>query len=269
MTVGVNYLGQMGQLGNQMFQYAAVLGISRYLGVPFTVPKHDTVVDDGLGNKLRIELFDCFDIKPDNIGYLLSENVFKEQGFEFDSRYRTLDRRENFTICGFFQSEKYFENNIEEVREQFKFKDSIIKDTQYVVEEFYDNPIGLHIRRGDFLINSGNHHNLTLEYYQRALTHFKYTRNVIVFSDDPEWCKEQSIFSDDRFIISEGNSSFHDLYLMSKCNDFIIANSTFSWWGAWLSDNPDKKVIAPRKWFGPNNAHLNTKDLYPNGWVIV
>ena len=75
MTVGVNYLGQMGQLGNQMFQYAAVLGISRYLGVPFTVPKHDTVVDDGLGNKLRIELFDCFDIKPDNIGYLLSENV--------------------------------------------------------------------------------------------------------------------------------------------------------------------------------------------------
>ena len=269
MTVAFNYLGKLGQLGNQMFQYAATLGVARYTGVPFTIPNHKEIFDDGIGNKLRIELFDCFDIKPDNTGLLRTDYVVQEKGFEFDKTILHSSRTVDYTLYGFFQTEKYFKHCAKEIRKNFTFKDSIIKESQYVVDEFYDNPIGLHIRRGDFLTNSGNHHNLSLEYYQRALTHFKFTRNVIVFSDDPEWCKEQSLFSDDRFIISEGNSSFHDLYLMSKCNDFIIANSSFSWWGAWLSDNPDKKVIAPRKWFGPNNAHLNTKDLYCDNWVVI
>lgn len=84
MTIAFNYLGKMGQLGNQMFQYASTLGIARYNGVSFTVPNHDELVVDVLGNRLRIELFDCFDIKPDNIGFLNTENVFQEKGFEFD-----------------------------------------------------------------------------------------------------------------------------------------------------------------------------------------
>ena len=75
MTIGFNYLGKLGQLGNQMFQYAATLGVARYTGVTFTIPNHQEIFDDGIGNKLRIELFDCFDIKPDNIGFYNTEYI--------------------------------------------------------------------------------------------------------------------------------------------------------------------------------------------------
>ena len=96
-----------------------------------------------------------------------------------------------------------------------------------------DDPIALHIRRGDYVINIENHFNLPLEYYEAALKQFDDNRNVIVFSDDSTWCHEQSLFADDRFIISDNDDNRVDLCLMSLCNDFIIANSTYSWWGAW------------------------------------
>ena len=179
MTVAFNYLGKLGQLGNQMFQYAATLGVARYTGVAFTIPNHKEIFDDGIGNKLRIELFDCFDIKPDNTGLLRTDYVVQEKGFEFDKTILHSSRTVDYTLYGFFQTEKYFKHCAKEIRKNFTFKDSIIKESQYVVDEFYDNPIGLHIRRGDFLTNSGNHHNLSLEYYQKALTHFKFTRNVL------------------------------------------------------------------------------------------
>ena len=132
-----------------------------------------------------------------------------------------------------------------------------------------DTPIALHIRRGDFLINSDNHHNLGLDYYEKCLSLFDDDRNVIIFSDDPQWCKEQKLFSDDRFLVAEGNNSHTDLCLMSLCCDFIIANSSFSWWGAWLSKGVNKIVCAPDKWMGPNNAHLDISDMLPDEWTIV
>ena len=107
MTIAFNYLGKLGQR-NQMFQYAATLGVARYLGVTFKIPNHDEVVVDALGNKLRIELFDCFDIEPDNRGLLKTDNVLAEKGFEFDTNIFNVDRRNDFTLYGFFQTEKYF-----------------------------------------------------------------------------------------------------------------------------------------------------------------
>ena len=268
MTVSFNYLGKLGQLGNQMFQYAATLGVSRYCGVPFTIPNHDEVIIDALGNKLRIELFDCFDIKPDNTGVLKTDNVLAEKGFEFDSNILHTNIKFDFTLYGFFQTEKYFQHCADEVRTQFTFKEEIVSDCQPIVDELLDEgPIALHIRRGDFLINSGNHHNLSLEWYENALSKFDSDREVILFTDDPFWASAQELFKPDRFLLSDGNSSYHDLYLMTQCKDFIIANSSFSWWGAWLANTG--KVIAPSKWFGPNNAHLNTKDLYPENWEIL
>ena len=86
----------------------------------------------------------------------------------------------------------------------------------------------LHIRRGDFLINSANHHNLDLVYYDKALAEFPTNVPVIIFSDDPEWCNGQEIFADDRFLVSEGNSAYIDMCLMSLCEGHIIANSSFS-----------------------------------------
>ena len=92
---------------------------------------------------------------------------------------------------------------------------------------------------------------------------------MISFSDDTEWCKQQELFSGDRFLVSESGNPYVDLCLMSMCSDFIIANSTFSWWGAWLSANKDKKVIAPKKWFGTQGytKDHNTEDVIPNEWI--
>jgi hypothetical protein len=267
MTVAFNYLGKLGQLGNQMFQFAATLGVARYTGVTYTIPNHDEVIVDALGNKLRIELFDCFDIKPENTGILKTDYVVAEKGFEFDSSVLSSSREVDYTLHGFFQTEKYFKHCARELREQFSFKNHIVEECNDIIEECFDNPIALHIRRGDFLINSGNHYNQSLDYYEKALSKFDSKRQVVIFSDDPQWCVEQKLFESDRFIVSSGNDPYVDLYLMTQCSDFIIANSTFSWWGAWLADKG--RVIAPKKWFGPNNSHLNTKDLYPEHWEII
>ena len=108
---------------------------------------------------------------------------------------------------------------------------------------------------------------MDLDYYDKALAEFPTNVPVIIFSDDPEWCNEQEIFADDRFLVSEGNSAYIDMCLMSLCEGHIIANSSFSWWGAWLADS--KMVVAPSIWFGPNNAHLDIKDLYLDHWEVI
>jgi len=141
-------------------------------------------------------------------------------------------------------------------------------DCKSILKQF-DHPIALHIRRGDFLINSLNHYNLSMRYYKNALDCFDEDRQVIIFSDDPDWCYKQKLFASDRFIIPKSDSPYHDLYLMTQCEDFIIANSTFSWWGAWLCKYPFKEVIYPHKWFGPNNANKSTIDLFPKSWRII
>ena len=260
-----NYLGKLGQLGNQMFQYAATKGIATHLGYDFMIPDHDEIFDDGIGNKLRIELDGPFTI--DCKRGMMSTRDVREPGFEFSQKL--FDRcPDNVNLFGFFQTEKYFKHIEDEIRDDFRFNSTIQGDCEPIVDELWEKgPIALHIRRGDFLINSGNHHNLTLDYYEKALSKFDADRDVVIFTDDPDWAKSQELFSSDRFIISEGNSSYHDLYLMTQCSDFIIANSSFSWWGAWLGKG--EKVIAPSIWFGPNNAHLNTKDLYPQHWQLI
>ena len=113
------------------------------------------------------------------------------------------------------------------MRSQFTFRKEIVDDCKMILDGCFDNPIALHIRRGDYLINSGNHTNLGLDYYEKALSKFDSDRQVVVFSDDADWCMEQELFQDDRFIVSTGNGPYHDLYLMSQCSDFIIANSSF------------------------------------------
>ena len=269
--IGFNYLGQMGQLGNQMFQYASLRGIAKNRGFNFCIPYHKEVFDDGIGNKLRIELFDPFvmsTITKLNIQMIDPDRpVVTSEGFGFDENlFNTCS--DWVTLQGYFQTEKYFKNVEEEIRQDFTFRNEIAVLCKHKRSEV-DTPVGLHIRRGDFLINSANHHNLGLDYYESALKHFNDDRNVIIFSDDPEWCKEQKLFEDDRFLVSEGNDSYTDLCLMSLCSDFIIANSSFSWWGAWLSKGVDKVVCAPSIWFGPNNAHLDTSDIIPDEWTIV
>ena len=262
MTLAFNHIGRLGQLGNQMFQYASLKGIAKHRGFDYIIPKHGVEVD-ALGNRLRTELFDPFDLDV-TVGVLNVEYI-QEPHFQFSEElFNTCP--DNVSLYGFFQTEKYFRHIRDEIIKDFSFKNEIIDECQDILQVF-ENPIALHLRRGDFLINYKNHHNQTLQYYSKALEYFPKNQQVIVFSDDSKWCKEQELFSDDRFLISEGNSPYHDLYLMSRCKDFIIANSSFSWWGAWLSDY--NKVIAPSIWFGPNNKDKNTNDIYCSDWIKV
>ena len=91
----------------------------------------------------------------------------------------------------------------------------------------------------------------------------------MIFYADPQWCVKQDLFESDSFLDSEVSDPSADLLIMSKCSDFIIANSTFSWWGAWLCDNKDKVVICPSIWFGVNNQDKDIKDLYPEEWTVL
>jgi hypothetical protein len=267
-----NHLGKLGQLGNQMFQYASLKGISAHKGYDWCIPNHKEIVVDSLGNKLRIELFECFNLsslKPHNLSILDNgyAPIVREKFFHFDEELYNLCPND-VSLCGYFQSERWFKNIESEIRDDFSFNEEIFFPCKEMMSQIVD-PISLHIRRGDFLKNSENHFNLDLDYYEKALSLFESGRNVIIFSDDPEWCKNQKIFSADRFMISESDNHYVDLCLMTLCSDFIIANSTFSWWGSWLSNNDSKKIVAPSKWFGPNLKNNDTKDLILKDWIVI
>ena len=268
--IGFNALGRMGRLCNQMFQYAALRGLSSKIGAEICIPYYQDAVDDGIGNMLRTELFDSFNLKV-KTGLLNNGHapVVKERFFHFDQEL--FDHcPDHVSLQGYFQTEKYFKHIEHQIRAEYTFVDDILEPCKEMISGI-DNPIALHIRRGDYVINSENHFNLPLEYYEAALKHFNDDRNVIVFSDDSKWCHQQSLFSDDRFIISDNDDNRVDLCLMSLCNDFIIANSTYSWWGAWLSSNKNKKVIAPVQWFGKTGytKDHDTKDLIPDTWITI
>jgi hypothetical protein len=268
--IGFNALGRMGRLANQMFQYASLKGIAKNIGADICIPNHTQAVDDGIGNMLRTELFDSFDLNV-NIGILNNGHspVVQERFFHFDEELFKLCP-DHVSLQGYFQTEKYFKHIEDEIREDFTFKDEVLKPCKEMISSV-ENPIALHVRRTDYITNSENHFNLSLEYYENALSYFQKNRNVIVFSDDPTWCSQQELFSDDRFLISENTDNRVDLCLMTLCDDFIIANSSYSWWGAWLSSNKNKKVIAPDQWFGKTGytKDHDTKDLIPDDWTRI
>ena len=148
-----------------------------------------------------------------------------------------------------------------------KFKDFVQDPCKEMMSEFDEPPISLHIRRTDYVTNP-NHTALDASYYKKALKEFGEDETVLVFSDDPIWCHDSGLFADDRFMIAEGNSGWTDMCLMTMCKGHIIANSSFSWWGAWLAKS--EKVVAPSGWFvGSNLEHLDTKDLIPEEWVVI
>ena len=268
--IGFNALGRMGRLGNQMFQYASLKGIARNIGADITIPYYPDAVNDGIGNMLRTELFDSFNLNV-NVGLLHNgqSTIVQERFFHYDEElfYRCPD---DVSLQGYFQTEKYFRKIKGEIREDFTFKEEILTPCKELMWQL-DLPIALHVRRTDYISNSANHPPCALNYYEEALKHFDDDREVVVFSDDPAWCKEQELFSDDRFMVSENEDNRMDLCLMSLCYDFIIANSTFSWWGAWLSTKRDKKVIAPKQWFGTDGytKDHDTKDVVPDGWTRI
>ena len=258
--IGFNHLGQHGRLGNQMFQYAALRGIAAARGYDFAIPQSN--FEDEWKDH---QLFETFKMPHSKTrGYQLQPQYYQEKQFHYDQTY--VDNcPDQVCLFGYFQTERYFEHIADSIREDFTFKDYIVETCQGFIDQV-NNPIALHVRRTDYVTKSKDHPPCGLEYYQKALTQFKNTRNVIVFSDDPEWCKQQELFESDRFLIAEGNDNRYDMCLISMCDDFIIANSSFSWWGAWLANRGT--VIAPSRWFGDDGytSKNDTRDIIPSRW---
>ena len=183
--------------------------------------------------------------------------------------YSPIEYKENMYLRGYFQSEKYFKHNRKEILELFsplpEIKKLIAKKYKALI---YDKSIvSVHIRRGDYLKFADYHAIVGNEYYSKAMEQFPSDSTYVFFSDDIEWCKKT--FKSEKNVFIEKQDDVLDLYLMSNIANNIIANSSFSWWGAWLNDNKDKTVIAPKIWFGPKNQHLNRKDLTPEEWILV
>ena len=265
--IGFNRLGLLGRLGNQMFQYASLRGIAANNGYNWMIPPPP----EGNGYFKEWEhhqLFYPFELKNLhnlNVQYTDGERpTVKEKSFAFDEDlFNNCPKWVN--IEGFLQSEKYFKNIEKEIKEDFAFKEEFSKPSRDMIATV-EEPVALHIRRTDYLKLS-HHNSLGLDYYEKALGEFDSDRTIIIFSDDPEWCKEQKLFDGDRFLVAEGNVNYVDLCLMTLCTGHIIANSSFSWWGAWLSDS--KKVVAPKNWFSGHLEDQDTKDLYCPEWEVM
>ena len=202
--------------------------------------------------------------------------MYKEASFCYDEK--ALKLQKPVYVRGFFQSYKYFIGYENLIRELFAFPleslDVLNEKIMSTVKS--TNAIAIHVRRGDYVNDATTqqyHGNCSLEYYLKAislLTAREKDFSLFFFSDDSEWVKKQ--FKDlpyaKQFIDhNTGENSWKDMLLMSLCKHNIIANSSFSWWAAYLNANPEKSVIAPKKWFALSEEKINTSDLTPPGWI--
>lgn len=279
--IGFNSLGSYGRLGNQMFQHASLAGIAANRGLDYCIPPVQNQTDN-------YGLFEAF-VMTDVEQGMISGPQKEEAHYHFDKElFNTC--ADNTNIKGYLQTEKYFRNISDKIRQQYTFRNQWADYSHKVMERFVgQDVIFLHIRRGDAnlvsntgfkwaYVNLQDHHPLqTLDYYKSALEHFPADWPVMVFSDSIDWAQEQDLFQTERFLFVEPTVKYSDgalvpyidLCLMSLCQHAIIANSSLSWWGAWLQTNPDKKIIAPKNWFGPALAGTNTSDLYCDNWIKV
>ena len=204
-------------------------------------------------------------MKPDGVGISRFPTV-NEAHFQFDRNLFENPPRKDCNLYGFFQSEKWFAHCKQDVKEAFTFKKEYADLATEMRSHLSGELIAIHVRRTDYLTNP-NHEALGLDYYEKALAEMPEDARCIVFTDDPEWAKGQELFPDERFFVSETDCAYTDMALMAKCDYHIIGNSTFSWWGAWLSDS--KKVIAPKQWFGAPLGGTDLSDLYCGDWIVL
>ena len=285
----------IGGLGNQMFQYAVGRRLSHVLCAELKLD-----ISEFNNCTFRRYTLGAFNIlenfaeqrEVDRIRYhknrilkhlfrylsrhsnTYTKSYIQESHFHFDPNILTLP--DNVYIDGFWQSEKYFADIAHIISEEFTLKNEQIgKDKELAAQINSTESISIHIRRQDYIRDPNTirfHGHCHLEYYLNAietLTKAIKRPHFFIFSDEPEWTQLNFKIKYPTTYISHNGSDrdFEDLRLMSQCSHHIIANSTFSWWAAWLNKNPDKMVFAPQKWF--NTSRLDTKDLLPDKWVRI
>jgi hypothetical protein len=284
----------LGGLGNQMFQYAAGRALSLSIGSPllldlsgfenyalhngfeidrvFCAPVNTAVTEDVrqlLGwraSKLTLKL-----LKRVQSHLLRGPHLVIEPYFNYWAGLRQVDKPSY--LMGYWQSEKYFRDFEQNIRSDFSFSAPL--DGENLATSIYMqgcNSVSIHVRRGDYVTHAPTAKILnvcTLEYYQKAIKLIVEkipSPQFFIFSDDQHWVRNNLNipFPTEYIDRNRGRNSYIDMQLMSSCKHQIMANSSFSWWGAWLNVNPDKIVIAPRNWFCNG---INDDDLIPQQWT--
>lgn len=284
----------LGGLGNQMFQYAIGRKLSLihndelFLDCSFFDEKGTHTPRD-----FELDIFDIKASRPDNsilkkfeseqpsvvtraIHRLLSKKIepksYFEKGHAFQQELFNL--RGDIHLIGYWQTEKYFNDVEQEIRKDFSFiHPPTGKNAELLTQIDNCNAVSLHIRRGDYVTNNAANtfHGLCgLDYYKAGVEYIKSKHDNIqlfVFSDDISWAKENLKYDLPMTFIdhNSGKNSWEDMRLMSHCKHNIIANSSFSWWAAWLNNNGDKIVVAPKQWF--TDSSINTQDVVPSTWI--
>jgi hypothetical protein len=282
-----------GGLGNQLFQYAAALSLARHHGVELKIDVCELQSPDKLIKTNRQLELSSFNIdlqiaSQQEIASFLQQPffkryfqkllppykrlIYKEADFSFDEHF--FEASNHLYLKGYRQSEKYFLSIEKEIRQVFTLKPEIIQQPASIEAKLkQENSLSIHIRRGDYRNAAVMQHHGILDatYYTNAIDKIRQLKTDVklyVFTDDPQWAKENLSLNDATIISQETSKNhFEDFYLMSCCQHNIIANSSFSWWAAWLNPNPDKLIIAPQKWF--NTTEHDTKDLIPNSWIRI
>jgi hypothetical protein len=285
-----------GGLGNQMFQYAFARILAERNGVILKYDKSffDTFSKEQeftprnfelgiFGNEsmqasseeiIKLTRLSFIDKIKKKLGFYYKSNIYSEPSLDFQSGAMSI--KAPAYIKGYFQSYKYFENQDDLIRDTFSFPIESLDDRNKTLLSKIqsETTISVHIRRGDYVTNTKTqqfHGNCSLEYYSNAIALLASKNKVftlVFFSDDSQWVKEQfeAIPYSKLFIDNNTNeNSWIDLFLMSSCSHNIIANSSFSWWAAYLNKQPDKIVIAPKKWYA--DSERNTNDLIPPQWI--
>lgn len=288
-----------GGLGNQMFQYAAGLALAEKhhvdLKLDFAFLETSKVSADFTKRKFELEIFDVnFKMASDDethaflgnqykLSYrivrkffpaLIRKKIYRYDLLNFDPAFAQLGN--NVYLDGYFQSLHYFLEAATTIQSHFRFKNPPEGKNKILAREISScNSVSIHVRRGDYLneINRAVFGNIcTLDYYSKAIAAIQKEisdPHFYIFSDDVSWVKENlKIDSPVTFVdFNKGENSFEDMRLMSLCRHNIIANSSFSWWAAWLNENPSKKVFAPSKWI--NDPGCVVEDVIPKTWKRI
>ena len=288
----------IGGLGNQLFQYAFGKTVSKKLGVNLLLDIDTSVIYQGLRvHKFCLRSFHTKveEAKNSNVyGFVwlrrhkrifnflyhslrlkkfTSSFYFPEKKFSFDEN--VFKQKDNMYFDGFWQTEKYFKDIKNELRKEFTIVEPLSDYSKNISNEIKKtNAISLHVRRTDYVTHSISnefHGVCSPQYYSNTIKYMTdriESPHFFIFSDDYDWVVEnfKSLKYPITFIKNGPEKNYEDLTLMSQCKHHIIANSSFSWWGAWLNPEKNKIVIAPKQWH-KNAPKINTVDLLPDDWI--
>ena len=286
MTIFVRLIGG---LGNQMFQYAVGRALALRRGV-------DLVLDVSAFGTYRLHAYGLHHLSiKAQVGRSGEESeswarrlvprfarrvfpsiepgVYRERSLAFDPEVLSLP--DGVCLDGYWQSEHYFKDSEYLIRSELSVRTPASEENLRALEKIRNcEAVSIHVRRGDYVVDphtNAVHGVCELEYYQKAVSYIanrcQHAPHLFVFSDDPEWIAENFKLPYETTLVRHNgaNTGYEDLRLMSACKHHVIANSSFSWWGAWLNPSPTKIVVAPRAWF--RSPSLDSSDIVPDGWI--